>query len=46
VFVTAEGKVVQIANPDKVMDHLGHKVKVTGNLDGDNLTIDSIEMNH
>ena len=44
VFVTEEGKVVKIANPDKVMDHLGHKVKVTGKLDGETLTIDSVSM--
>lgn len=43
VFVTADGKVVKIANPDKVNDHLGQKVKVTGNLDGETLTIDSVE---
>lgn len=44
VFVTADGKVVKIANPDKVTEHLGHKVKVTGKLDGETLTIDTVSM--
>jgi hypothetical protein len=43
VFVT-DGKVIKIANADKVQEHLGHKVKVTGKLDGDTLTIDSVAM--
>mgnify|MGYP001044489077 CR=1 FL=1 len=43
VFVTEDKKVVQIANPDKVMDYLGHKVKVTGKLEGETLTIDSVQ---
>ena len=44
VFVTADKKVLKIANADKVKDHLGHKVKVTGDLAGDTLTIDKVEM--
>ena len=44
VFVTADGKVVKIANPDKVTEHLGHKVKVTGKLEGETLTIDTVTM--
>ncbi len=43
VFVT-DGKVIKIANADKVMDHLGHKVKITGKLAGDTVTIDTIAM--
>lgn len=43
VFVTEDKKVLQIANPDKVMNHLGHQVKVTGNLDGETLTIESLQ---
>jgi hypothetical protein len=45
VFVT-EGKVLKIANPDKVKDHLGHMVVVSGKLDGDTVTIDSVKMDH
>lgn len=43
VFVTEEGKVVKIANPDSVMKHLGHQVKITGDLNGDTLTIAKVE---
>ena len=43
VFVTAEGQVVKIANPDKVMPHLGHQVKVTGALADGTLTIDTVQ---
>ena len=42
VFVT-DGKVIKIANADKVMDHLGKKVVVNGKLDGDTVTIDTIK---
>jgi hypothetical protein len=34
---------VKIANPETVMAHLGHQVKVTGELDGDTLTIESVD---
>ena len=44
VFVTADGKVLNIANQDQVADHLGHKVTVTGKVDGDTLTVDSVKM--
>jgi hypothetical protein len=45
VFVT-DGKVLKIANADKVEEHLGHKVKITGKLDGDTVTIEKVEMAH
>lgn len=41
VFVS-DGKVIKISNADKVMDYLGKKVKVSGKLDGDTVTIDTI----
>jgi len=46
VFVTSDKKVLKIdaASKDKVMDHLGHKVTVTGSVEGDTLTIESIKM--
>lgn len=45
VFVTG-GKVIKIANPEKVTDaFLGAKVKVTGELKGEELTIASIAAN-
>lgn len=45
VLVT-DGKVVKIekASQAKVMDHLGHKVTITGKLENDTLIIDSVEM--
>jgi hypothetical protein len=43
VFVS-DGKVLQIANPDKVKEHLGHKVTLTGKLEGDTVTVDSVSM--
>ncbi len=45
VFVTG-GKVVMLdkASQEMVMDHLGHKVTVTGKLSGDTLHIDNVKM--
>ena len=43
VFVT-DGKVLKIANQDKVAEHLGHKVTLSGKLDGDTVTVDSVKM--
>lgn len=42
VFVT-EGKVLRIGNAEKVMDHLGKKVKLTGRLEHGIVTVDAIE---
>jgi hypothetical protein len=42
VFVEGD-KVLKIANPEKVAGHYGRKVTVTGNVDGDTLTVDSIK---
>ena len=46
VFVTADDKVLKIdkGSLDKVQAHLGHKVTVTGNVDGETLKIDTIKM--
>ena len=41
--LVVEGKVVPIANGDKVMDHLGKKVTVTGDMHGNTLTIDTVK---
>lgn len=44
VFVTStDQKVLKIANGDKVMDFLGKMVKVTGTLEGETMTISTIE---
>ena len=37
-------KVYKISDPSKVMDHLGHKVTITGKADGDTLNIESVKM--
>jgi len=42
--LVSEGKVYKIANRDKVADHAGHKVTVTGKLDGETLTVESVKM--
>ena len=44
VFVTDEGKVYQIANQDKVVEHAGHKVTLSGTMDGDTIKVDSVKM--
>jgi hypothetical protein len=42
--LVVDGKVVKIANQDKIKGHEGHHVTVTGKLDGDTLTIASLTM--
>src|ERR1022692_2741120 len=42
--LVVDGKVVKIANQDKVKGHEGHHVTVTGKLEGDSLTIDKLTM--
>jgi Protein of unknown function (DUF5818) len=44
VLATADGKVYKIDDPSKVMDHVGHKVTVTGTLDGDTVKVESVKM--
>jgi hypothetical protein len=44
VFVTEDKKILQISDTSKVMDHLGHKVTVTGTIDGDTLKVDEVKM--
>ena len=43
VFVVGD-KVYKISNTDKVMDHVGHKVTINGNVEGDTITVDSVKM--
>jgi len=44
--LVADGKVVQIANQDnkELATHAGHRVKVTGELKGNAITVSKIEM--
>jgi hypothetical protein len=41
VFVTGD-KVLKIGNPDAVKEHVGQKVEITGELNGDTVTVDKI----
>ena len=43
VFVSG-GKVYKVDDQAKVQDHAGHKVTITGKVDGETLTIDSVKM--
>jgi hypothetical protein len=43
VLVTTEGKVYQIANQDKVVDHAGQKVTLVGEIDADNITVSEVK---
>lgn len=42
IFVSSEGKTYKIANPDKVGDNVGEKVTVTGSVEEETLTIESV----
>ena len=43
VFVS-DGKVYKISNQDKVVAHAGHKVTISGTMDGDTIKVDSVKM--
>ena len=43
VFVS-EGKVYKIADQAKVTEHVGHKVTLTGKMDGETISVDSVKM--
>ncbi|MGA3186592.1 MAG: hypothetical protein ABSF22_05715 [Bryobacteraceae bacterium] len=46
VFVSSDNTVLKIDKDSlaKVQPHLGHKVNITGNVEGDTLKIDTIKM--
>ena len=44
VLVTPDGKVYKIAEQDKVKEHAGHEVTITGDLKDDTLTVESVKM--
>ena len=44
VLVTSEGKVFKIHNQDKVTEHAGHKVTISGKLDGESIHVDNVKM--
>ena len=37
-------KIYKLNDSAKVMDHLGHKVVITGKVEGDTMTVDSVKM--
>ena len=43
VFVSG-GKVYKVDDQSKVAEHAGHKVTVTGTVEGDTLKVDSVKM--
>jgi hypothetical protein len=43
VFVTEDGKIFQV-DQDKVLAHAGHKVTISGTMDGDTIKVDSVKM--
>jgi len=43
VLATDDGKVYAISNQDKVKDVAGKKVTVTGKVEGDSITVDSVK---
>src|ERR1700722_12519096 len=42
VLATEDGKVYNISNQAKVKDSAGKKVTITGKMDGDSITVDTI----
>jgi hypothetical protein len=45
VLATEDGKVYAISNQDKVKELAGKKVTVTGKMDGDTITVDTVKTN-
>lgn len=43
VLVSEDGKIYKIANQDKIVDHAGMNVTVSGKLKGDTITIASVK---
>ena len=44
VLVTDDGQVYKIADQDKVTEHAGQKVTITGKMDGDTIKVESVKM--
>jgi nitrite reductase/ring-hydroxylating ferredoxin subunit len=44
VLATEDGKIYAISNQDKVKDAAGKKVTVSGKIEGDSITVDSLKM--
>jgi nitrite reductase/ring-hydroxylating ferredoxin subunit len=44
VLATEDGKIYTIENQDKIKEHAGHKVTITGKVEGDKITVESVKM--
>ena len=44
VLATDDGKVYEITNQDKVKDAAGKKVTLTGKMEGEKITVESVKM--
>ena len=44
MLATEDGKIYAITNQDKVKEHAGHKVTVTGKVEGESITVDEVKM--
>lgn len=44
VLVTDDGQIYKIADQDKVTEHAGQKVTITGKMDGGAIKVDSVKM--
>jgi hypothetical protein len=42
--LVSDGKVYKISNQDKVVAHAGHKVTISGTMDGDTIEVESVKM--
>ena len=42
--LVSDGKVYKISNQDKVVAHAGHKVTISGTMDGDTIQVDTVKM--
>jgi hypothetical protein len=40
----SDGKVYKVHNQDAVKEHVGHKVTITGKVEGDSIHVDSVKM--
>ena len=42
--LVSDGKVFKISNQDKVVAHAGHKVTLSGTMDGDTIKVEEVKM--
>lgn len=44
--LVSNGKVYKLSDASKVTEHLGHKVVVAGDLDGETIKVNTVKMDH